>query len=155
MSTQQFAGLCAIHHMLTAETSNFATLSLLSCTKRTCWPCQCLTLQPGICWSIASSNVTLGIRRHGIPPTPMSLAISSRAPAQGRLPTQNVLPEPTHSFASTTTTSCCTRGSKYATPWLFEKSNRKRTTLTAHQSPLVSTTSATLAMWVPTQHLWN
>jgi hypothetical protein len=32
------------------------------------------------------------------------------------------------------------------------KSNQKRTTLTAHESPLVATTSATLAMWVPTQH---
>jgi hypothetical protein len=129
--------------------------ALLSCTKTTRWPCQFSTLQPAICWSITSSDTTLSIRQHGIPCTPMSLAVSAKASAWGRPPTPNVLPVPTHSFALTTTTSRCTRGRKYATTWLFVKSNRKRTTLTAPKSPLVATASATLAMWVPTQHPWN
>jgi hypothetical protein len=39
-----------------------------------------------------------------------------------------VLPVPTHSFASTTMTSSCTRGRKYAIPCFFVKSSQKRTT---------------------------
>ncbi len=85
----------------------------------------------------------------------MSLAVSAKTSAQGRPPTPNVLPVPTHSFASTTTTSRRTRGRKYATPWWFVKSDHKRMTLTTHESPLVANASATLAMWVPTQHPWN
>jgi hypothetical protein len=141
--------------MLTAETSNFAALCSAPHTKTTRWPYQFLALQPAICWSVASSDVTLGIRRHGIPCTPMSLAASAKALAQGRPPITNLLPVPTHSFASTTTTFQCTRGRKYATPWFLVKSNQKRTTLTAHESPLVASASAILAMWVPTQHPWN
>ncbi len=94
-------------------------------------------------------------KRHGIPRTPMNSAVSAKALAQGRPPTPNVLPVPTHSIALTTTTSRCTRGRKYATPWLFVKSNQKRMTLTPHKSPLMTTASATLVMWVPTQHPWN
>ncbi len=83
------------------------------------------------------------------------MAISAKALAQGRPPAPNVLPVPTHSFALTTMTSRCARGRKSATPWSFVKSNRKRTTLPAHRSPLGATASATLPMWVPTQHHWN
>jgi hypothetical protein len=153
--TMGFAGLCAIHHMSTLILPTLPVCALLSCTKTTRWPCQFLTLQPVICWSIASSNATPGIRQHGIPRTPMSLAISAKALAQGRPPTPNVLPIPTHYFASTTTTSLRTRGRKYAIPWWFVKSDQRRMTLTPHKSPLVATASATLAMWVPTQHPWN
>ena len=85
----------------------------------------------------------------------MSLAVSAKALAQGRPPTPNVMPVPTHFVAPTTTTSRHTRGRKYAIPWLFVKSDQKRTTLTTNKSPLVATASATLAMWVPTQHPWN
>jgi hypothetical protein len=57
-----FAGLCAVHHMLTAETSNFASLCSALLNKDNPLALLFSTLQPAICRSIASSNVTLGIR---------------------------------------------------------------------------------------------
>jgi hypothetical protein len=83
----------------------------------------------------------------------MSSAVSAKALAQARPPTPNVLPVPTYSFALTTMTSRCTRGRKYAMPWLFVKSNQKKTTLTTHESPLAATPSATLAVGTNTASL--
>jgi hypothetical protein len=50
---------------ITCQRLRHPTLPLfawLSCTKTTRWLCQFSTLQPAICWSIVSSDVTLGIR---------------------------------------------------------------------------------------------
>ncbi len=87
----------------------------------------------------------------------MSSAVSAKASAQAKPPTPSVLPVPTCSFALTTTISHRTRERKYAIPWLYVKSIQTRTTLTAHESPLVATASAnlTLTMWVLTQRPWN
>ncbi len=151
-----FAGLCAMHHMTAAE-NNQLCRSLLCpfCTRTTCWPYQFLTLQPAICWSIANSDMIPGTKPNGILCTPMSLAISAKASAQGMPPSSKHVAVPTCSFASTTTTSRCTRERKYAIPWLYVKSVWTRTTLTIHGSPLVATASATLAMRVLSQCRWS
>ena len=125
------------------------------CMRTTCWPCQSLTQQPEICWSIANSDAILGTKPPGIPHTPMSLAVSAKALAHRSPPVPSMWLVLTLSFASTTTTSHCTRARKYAIPWLCVTSVLRRMTLTAHGSPLVATASATLAMWVLTQHPWN
>jgi hypothetical protein len=152
-----FVGLCAIHHMSTADTSNFA--ALCSALLHEDNPLALSVLDPTTSNMLEHRQLQRDPQYKtpwsGIPRTQMSLAISAKALAQGRPPTPNVLPVPTHSFTLSTTTSRCTRGRKCATPWWFVQSDQKRTTLTAHESPLVATTSATLAMWVPTQHHWN
>ncbi len=64
--------------------------ALLFCTRTTRWPCQSLTQQPEICWSIANSNAILGTKPLGILCMPMSLAISAKASAPGRSPAPSV-----------------------------------------------------------------
>ncbi len=86
-----FAGLCAMHHMTTPKTTNFAAFcSALSHEDNLCWPCQSLTLQPALFWSIANSDVILDTKPHGILHTPMRSAISAKALAQGRPPAPSV-----------------------------------------------------------------
>ncbi len=141
-----FAGLCTIHHMSKAETSNFA--ALCSALLHEDNPLALSVLDP------TTGNMQEHCQLRHDPWYKMTwdtlysneLSRLCQGMAQGRPPTPTMLPVPTHSFASTTTTSCCTRGRKYATPWLLVKSDQKRMTLTAHKSPLVATASATLVM---------
>jgi hypothetical protein len=88
--TMGFAGLCAINHMLTAETSNFAALCAALLHNNNLLALSVLDPTTGNMWSITNSDMTLSIRQHGIPCTPMSSAISAKALAQGRPQTPSV-----------------------------------------------------------------
>ncbi len=150
-----FAGLCTIHHMSTAYTSNFAALCSALLHKNNLLALSILDPTTGNMLEHCQLQRDPRYKMTWDTLYPMSLAVSAKAPAQGRPPTPNVLPVPTHSFASTKTTSRHTRGRKYATLWWFVKSDWKRMTLSAHESPLLATASATLVMWAPTKHPWN
>jgi hypothetical protein len=86
-----FADLCAMHYMTTAETTNFAALCSALLHKNN--PLALSVLDPttgNMLEHCQLQRVTLGIRPHGILCTPMSLAVSAKASAQGRPPTPSM-----------------------------------------------------------------
>jgi hypothetical protein len=83
-----FARLCAMHHMTTAETTSFAALCSALLHKGNALALS--VLDPTTGDMLEHSRMILGTKPHGILCTPMSLAISAKALAQGMPPAPSV-----------------------------------------------------------------
>jgi hypothetical protein len=79
-----------MHHMTTAETTNFAPLCSALLHEDNPLALSVLDPTTGNILEHRHSVVTLGIRPHGILYTPMCLAISAQASAQRRPPSPSL-----------------------------------------------------------------
>ncbi len=81
-----FVGLCAMHHMMTGETTNFVALCSALLHKENVLALSVLDPTSSNMLEHCHLQLTLGTEPHGILCMPLSLAISAKALAQGRPP---------------------------------------------------------------------